>query len=65
MTPAFWNVLAIAIFYELFIKILIDRETVKRSLMTMFPTWALERFAYWTVFALMVLSIEKLGGNLN
>jgi hypothetical protein len=33
--------------------------------MTMFPTWALERFAYWIVFALMVLSIERVGRNLN
>jgi hypothetical protein len=33
--------------------------------MTMFPTWAFERLAYWTIFALMVLSIERLGRNMN
>jgi hypothetical protein len=29
------------------------------------PTWAIERFTYWTMFALIVLSIEKLGENMN
>ena len=29
------------------------------------PTWAIERLTYWTMFALIVLSIEKLGRNLN
>jgi hypothetical protein len=32
--------------------------------MTM-PTWALERFIYWTMFALLVLSFERLGRNMN
>ena len=31
----------------------------------MFPTWALERVAYWAIFALIVLSFEKLGRNMN
>jgi hypothetical protein len=29
------------------------------------PTWAIERLAYWTMFALIVLSIERLGKNMN
>jgi|WetSurMetagenome_2_1015567.scaffolds.fasta_scaffold454401_1 hypothetical protein len=32
--------------------------------MTM-PTWALERFIYWTMFALLVRSFERLGRNMN
>jgi hypothetical protein len=27
--------------------------------------WALERLTYWTIFALIVLSIERLGRNMN
>lgn len=51
--------------YELFITILIDRETIIITLMNMFPTWALERVAYWTMFALIVLSIEKMVKDMN
>jgi hypothetical protein len=29
------------------------------------PAWALDRVAYWTMFALMVLSIECLVRNMN
>jgi hypothetical protein len=29
------------------------------------PTWALERLIYWTMFALMVLSLERPGRNMN
>lgn len=29
------------------------------------PTWALERFVYWTMFALLVRSFERLGRNMN
>ena len=29
--------------------------------MTMFPTWTIERLAYWIFFALIVLSIERVG----
>jgi len=27
--------------------------------------WALERVAYWAMFALMILSLEKLGRDMN
>jgi hypothetical protein len=34
-------------------------------IMAFFPTWALDRVAYWAMFALIVLSIERLGRNMN
>jgi len=33
--------------------------------MVFIPIWALERVAYWIMFALMVLSIEKLGRKMK
>ena len=33
--------------------------------MTPFPTWALDRVTYWMIFALIVLSIERLGKNMD
>ena len=38
-----------------------------QALITMapFPTWALDRVAYWMMFALIVLSIERLGRNMD
>jgi hypothetical protein len=29
------------------------------------PTWALERLLYWTMFASIVLFLERLGRNMN
>jgi hypothetical protein len=31
----------------------------------MFPLWAIERLSYWTLFALMVLSIERVVRDMN
>jgi hypothetical protein len=38
-----------------------------QALITMapFPTWALDRVTYWMIFALIVLSIEWLGRNMD
>jgi hypothetical protein len=38
-----------------------------QALITMapFPTWALDRVTYWMIFALIVLSIERLGRNMD
>ena len=33
--------------------------------MAIFPAWALDRAAYWMMFALIVLSIERLSRNMN
>jgi hypothetical protein len=33
--------------------------------MTLFPTWGLGRLLYWIIFALIVLSIERVIGNRN
>ena len=34
-------------------------------LVSSFPAWALDRVAYWMIFALIVLSIERLSRNMN
>jgi hypothetical protein len=31
----------------------------------MFSSWAIERLSYWTLFALMVLSIERVVRDMN
>ena len=33
------------------------------GLMTVYPVWIIERLGYWTLFALMVLFIERAIGN--
>jgi hypothetical protein len=33
--------------------------------MVFLPVWVIDRVGYWIMFALMVLSIEKLGRNMN
>ena len=33
--------------------------------MALFPTWTLDRVAYWMMYALIVISIERLSRNMN